>query len=57
VSNATINDRSYGYVNPFFGVLPLDPKPEAEALLDWLLTREGQQLLSDCGYVPVMKLG
>jgi hypothetical protein len=55
-SNATINDRTYGYVNPFFGVLPLDPKPEAEALLDWLLTREGQQLLSDCGYVPVMKL-
>lgn len=55
-SNATINDRSYGYVNPFFGVLPLNPDPAAATLLDWLLTRDGQKLLQDCGYVPVMKL-
>ena len=55
-SNETINSREYGFTNPFYGVIPLDPKPQAEAILDWLLTKEGQQLLSDCGYVPIMEM-
>jgi len=55
-SNETINSREYGYVNPFYGIIPLDPNPLAEAILDWLLTEEGQQLLVDCGYVPIMQL-
>lgn len=55
-SNQTINSLEYGYVNAFYGIIPLEPDPAAEALLDWLLTRDGQQLLQSCGYVPIMKL-
>jgi ABC-type phosphate transport system substrate-binding protein len=55
-SNETINNREYGFVNPFYGIIPLDPNPLAEAILDWLLTEEGQQLLVECGYVPIMQM-
>lgn len=55
-SNETINSRQYGFTNPFYGIIPLDPNPQAEAILDWLLTKEGQQLLVDCGYVPIMEM-
>jgi len=55
-SNDTINSKEYGFTNPFYGVIPLDPSPEAKAILDWLLTKDGQQLLVDCGYVPIMNL-
>lgn len=55
-SNETINSRDYGFVSPFYGIIPLKPDPAAETLLDYLLTREGQRLLQDCGYVPVVRL-
>jgi len=55
-SNETINSRQYGFTNPFYGVIPLDPNPQAKAILDWLLTKDGQQLLVDCGYVPIMEM-
>ena len=55
-SNETINDKTYGYSSPFYGIIPLEPKSEAKSLRDWLLTADGQQLLSDCGYVPILKL-
>lgn len=55
-SNQTINNRDYGYINAFYGIIPLKPKPEAEALLDFLLTPKGQMMLSECGYVPIIKL-
>lgn len=55
-SNETINSRQYGFTNPFYGVIPLEPNPLSEAILDWLLTKEGQQLLADCGYVPIMEM-
>jgi hypothetical protein len=54
-SNETINNREYGFINAFYGVLPLEPNPLAEAMLTWLLTEEGQQLLTDCGYVPIVE--
>ncbi len=55
-SNTTINSREYGYVNPFYGIIPLDADPRAEAILDWLLTEDGQKLIEDCGYVPIRKM-
>lgn len=55
-SNETINSREYGYVNPFYGIIPLEADPLAEAILAWILTEEGQELLVDCGYVPIMPM-
>jgi ABC-type phosphate transport system substrate-binding protein len=55
-SNETINSGEYGYTKPFYGVIPKeDPSPEARALLTYLLTPEGQQMLEDAGYVPILK--
>jgi len=53
-SNDTIRRKAYGYTSPFYGVIPLHPTSQAKTVLDWLLTTEGQKLLSDCGYVPVL---
>jgi ABC-type phosphate transport system substrate-binding protein len=55
-SNTTINSREYGYINPFYGIIALNADPRAEAILDWLLTEDGQKLLEDCGYVPIVKI-
>lgn len=55
-SNETINSREYGFTNPFYGVIPLEPNPQAEAILTWLLTDDGQQMLEDCGYVPIRQI-
>jgi hypothetical protein len=54
-SNETINSGEYGYSHPFYGIIPLDPKPEAAALLDWILSDDGQRILEECGYVPIKK--
>lgn len=54
-SEITINSREYGYVNAFYGIIAKDPTPRAAAVLDWLLTEEGQTLLADCGYVPILQ--
>ncbi len=54
-SNETINSGEYGYTKAFYGILPLEPSTEASALLIYLLSPEGQQMLEDCGYVPILK--
>lgn len=55
-SNETINSGEYGYTKPFYGVIPkAAPSAEARAILTYLLTPEGQQMLEDCGYVPILK--
>lgn len=54
-SNETINNSEYGYTHPFYGIIPLEPTPEAAALLDWILSEDGQRIMEECGYVPIMK--
>ena len=54
-SNDSINSGEYGYSHPFYGILPLSPTPEASLILDWLLTPDGQKLIEDCGYVPILR--
>ena len=54
-SNASINSGDYGYTHPFYGIIPLDPTPEAAALLDWVLSDDGQRIMEECGYVPIKK--
>ncbi len=55
-SNETINSGEYGYTKPFYGVIPKEnPSPAASALLTYLLTPEGQKMLEDAGYVPILK--
>jgi len=55
-SNESINSGDYGYTNPFYCVLPLDPTAEAKVIFEYLLSEDGQRLLESCGYVPIMKI-
>jgi len=55
-SNETINDQSYGYTHPFYGIIPKEPTPEAEALLAYIQSPDGQKILEACGYVPISKV-
>ncbi len=55
-STQTIYDGSYALTNAFYAVIRTD-EPEnsnARKLFDWLTEEEGQQLVLDLGYVPVM---
>lgn len=54
-SNESINQGTYQYTNPFYGVISKEPTEQAAALLDWLLTEEGQKLVEESGYVPIGK--
>lgn len=51
----TIYDGSYPLVNAFYAVIrPNEPENStARTLFDWLTGDEGQQVVLDCGYVPV----
>jgi len=49
----SIAAREYPHINEFFGVLSKAPAENAQQLLDYLLTDNGQELLAFCGYVPI----
>jgi phosphate transport system substrate-binding protein len=53
----TINSAEYPFINPFYAILPRsNANPMAQAIVDWLETRDGQEFVKSCGYVPYMKL-
>lgn len=55
-TNETINSGEYPFINPFYAVLPRKNVNEnAERIVDWLQTAEGQYFVFNCGYVPYMK--
>jgi phosphate transport system substrate-binding protein len=56
-SNETIQNREYGYTNPFYGVLSKTSSKDAENILNWLVSVEGQKLVEECGYVPFYQVG
>jgi ABC-type phosphate transport system substrate-binding protein len=54
-SSQTIADGSYPYTNDFFAVVRADSPAGSPArrVLEWLLSDEGRQAVSDAGYVAV----
>lgn len=56
-SNESINSREYPFISEFFGVIgKKSANQQAQALLDWLRTEEGQLFIQNCGYVPYMRI-
>ena len=55
-STQTIYDGSYPYTNAFYAVIrPDEPEDSgAHRIFDWLTGQEGQQMVLDLGYVPVI---
>lgn len=56
-SNETIQNGSYPYVNEFYAAIRNDEPADSPArlLFDWLTSEEGQDLIADAGYVPVLE--
>lgn len=55
-STQTIYDGSYPYTNAFYAVIrPEEPTDSnAHRIFDWLTGKEGQSMVLDLGYVPVI---
>ncbi len=50
-----IQDRSYPIVAEFYAIYRADNTNEnIPVLVDWLLSAEGQRLIEQCGYVPIV---
>lgn len=52
-SNETIADGSYPFAADFYAVTNGKPKGNSKALIDWILTDEGQSLVEKTGYVQL----
>lgn len=49
----TIRDGSYPFSADFYAVTNGQPTGSVKALLDWILSEEGQYLIEQVGYVPI----
>ena len=54
-SPATVIDRSYPIARPLYLYTAREPTGHVKAFLDWVLAREGQQIVRDLGFVPIPK--
>ena len=54
-SPATVIDRSYPIARPLYLYTAREPTGQVKAFLDWVLAREGQQIVRDLGFVPIPK--
>lgn len=54
-SNETAMNRTYPLARALYLYTPGEPKPHVKEFLDWVLSPEGQQIVSSIGYVPIEK--
>jgi phosphate transport system substrate-binding protein len=52
-STEAISNGSYSFTNEFYAVTNGEPTGNEKALIDWLLSPEGQLLIEKTGYVPL----
>ena len=50
-----IRNETYPITSQFYAVTTNTDNPNVEKLLDWILSPQGQQLVEDVGYVPVIE--
>ena len=54
-TNETAMNKSYPLARALYLYSPGEPKPHIKEFLDWVLSPEGQQIVTSIGYVPVGK--
>jgi phosphate transport system substrate-binding protein len=52
---ATVHDNSYPISRPLFMYTPGEPSAVTAAYLTWVLGTEGQKIVQDNGYIPLVK--
>ena len=56
-TDETIGSDAYPLINPYFAVISAEAEEPTRILYDWLVSRDGQMVLEQQGYVPVSKEG
>ncbi|MNL88534.1 hypothetical protein D3C87_2183030 [compost metagenome] len=49
----SIKSGTYPYTVSFYAVTAGTPNPNTQPFLDWIVSPEGQELVSKTGYVPI----
>lgn len=49
----TVRDGSYPLARKLYWYVLADPRPEVQAMIDWVLGPEGQKIVADVGYFPL----
>jgi len=52
-SDATVKDGSYPLSRPLFFYLRAKPAGEVKAIVDWVLSPDGQAIVNKVGYFPI----
>jgi phosphate transport system substrate-binding protein len=52
-TNENVLNGTYPLTVELYMVTAGEPKPEVRKLMDWMLSKQGQQLIADTGYVPL----
>jgi len=48
-----IQNKSYPFVSDFYAVTNGEPEGNTRLLIDWILSRQGQELIEKTGYIPL----
>jgi phosphate transport system substrate-binding protein len=56
-SNESAMNKTYPLARALYLYSPGEPKPHVKEFLDWVLSPEGQQIVTSIGFVPVPKTG
>ena len=48
-----IQNKSYPFVSDFYAVTNGEPEGNTRLLIDWILSRQGQELIEKIGYIPL----
>lgn len=54
-SVATVNDKTYPIARDLYMYTPGQPGGAVKAYLDWIVSAEAQKIVSDLGFVPILK--
>jgi len=49
-----INDGTYPFVDNFYAVTNGEPTGNVQLLINWILSPQGQWIIEETGYVPIM---
>jgi phosphate transport system substrate-binding protein len=52
-STANILNGSYPFANDFYAVTNGEPEGSVKLLIDWILSRQGQEIVEKTGYTPI----
>jgi phosphate transport system substrate-binding protein len=52
---ATVNDKTYPIARDLYMYTPGQPGGAVKAYLDWIVSAEAQKIVSDLGFVPILK--